>query len=240
MKLRVIDLETTDRVEAKESGERVGVVEYGYTDVTDQLVIGDTHAAFVNPGFPIPPQGRAVHHISDADVATGVNYMQACQALMKGMETGDVFVAHNAPFEQAFFGGGNFPWICTMRCAQHVFPDAPAYGNQFLRYWLGVDEEIAEPHRAMPPHRAGPDTYVTSYILTRLLLERSPQDLIALTKEMPLLKTLTFTKEHKGKLYSDLDEGLLEWILGKDFAPEVHHTCRYWLRIKRQSRNGIF
>lgn len=240
MKFRVIDLETTDKPEAKEAGERVGVVEIGYTDVTDQLEIGETITAFVNPGFPIPPQGRAVHHISDRDVASGLNYMQACQTLMKGMEPGDVFVAHNAPFEQQFFGGGQFPWICTMRCSQHIFEEAPSFGNQFLRYWLGIDEEIAEPHRAMPPHRAGPDTYVTAYLLTRLLLERSPDDLVALTKELPLLKVLTFTKDHKGKLYRDLDEGLLEWILGKDFGVEVHHTCRYWLRIKRQSRNGIF
>lgn len=240
MKFRVIDLETTDKAEAKERGERVGVVEIGYTDVTDQLEIGETFAAFVNPGFPIPPQGRAIHHISDADVAGGMNYMQACQRLMAGMEPGDMFVAHNAPFEQTFFGGGGFPWICTYRCAQHIWDDAPSHSNQVLRYWLGIDEEIAEPERAMPPHRAGPDTYVTAYLLTRLLVERSPAELVQLTKTPPLLKTLTFTKDHKGKLYSELDEGLLQWILDKDFGPEVHHTARHWLRVKREQRNKVF
>jgi exodeoxyribonuclease X len=240
MKLRVIDFESTGTPEDRDRGERVGIVEIGYTDVTDQLEIGPTFTALVNPNIPIPPVARAIHHISDADVADAMNYMQACQILMKGMEPGDVFVAHNSAFERNFFGGGTHDWICTMRCARHVWEDAPGFSNQVLRYWLDVDSEFAQPELAMPPHRAGPDTYVTAHILTRLLLERSPDDLIQLTKTLPLVKIVPFSGEHKGKLFSELDEGMLEWITNKDFSPEIMNTARHWLRAKREQRNKVF
>lgn len=241
MKARVLDFETTGMPEDKERGMRVGICEIGFTDVDlETREVGETIAAFVNPNMPIHPEAMAVHHITDADVAGAMNYMQACQRLMAGMEPGDVFVAHNAPFEQAFFGGGNYPWICTYRVAQHLWDNAPSYSNQVLRYWLSLDLVMPDPARAMPPHRAGPDTYVTAHILVRELQGRSVEELVKLTKQMPLLKTVPFNGEHKGKLFSELDERMLDWILKKDFKPEVMETARHWLRVKRQERNGIF
>lgn len=241
MKLRSIDLESTGLPEDKERGIRVGIVEIGFTDLDiETLQIGETFSALVNPNMPIPPETMAVHHITDSEVVDAMNYMQACQRLMEGMEPGDIFVAHNIAMEKAFFGGGNHDWICTYRCAQHVWEDAPSHSNQVLRYWLGVDYEMPDRERAMPPHRAGPDTYVTAHILRRLLKERSVDELVKLTKQMPLLKTVPFNGEHKGKLFSELDEGMLDWILKKDFKPEIMETARHWLRVKRQQRNGIF
>ncbi|HEV7433863.1 MAG TPA: 3'-5' exonuclease [Pseudorhizobium sp.] len=68
-KIRVVDFETTgfpeDAVRA--------VCEVGYTDLTADWQIGPTVAFYANPGHPIPPQTRAVHHISDADVAEAVS-----------------------------------------------------------------------------------------------------------------------------------------------------------------------
>lgn len=240
MKYRVIDLETTGTVEDKERGIRVGVVEIGYTDVTDEMEIGETYSAYVDSGIPIPPEAQAVHHISDADVSGAMNYMQACQTLMSGMEQGDIFVAHNAPFEQAFFGGGHHSWICTYRCAQHVWDDVQNYSNQVLRYWLGLDAKMQDVSRSMPPHRAGPDTYVTAHLLVRILQERTAEELVKLTRTMPLIKKVPFNGEHRGKLFSELDEGMLEWITKKDFSPEIMNTARHWLRVKRENKNRIF
>ena len=49
--------------------------------------------------------------------------------------------------------------------ALRVWPEAPRHSNQVLRYWRGMRLDHA---RAMPPHRAGPDAWVTAHILADL------------------------------------------------------------------------
>lgn len=227
-RIRVIDFETTglpeDAVKA--------VCEVGYTDVFADWTLGSTVEFFVNPGHPIPPQTRAVHHISDADVAGAVSPDVAFKTLMKDMQDGDVFAAHNAKFERAFFGGGYHPWICTMQCAKHLFQDAPGFSNQVLRYWLDVDKEFDDPNKAMPPHRAGPDTYVTAHILRHLIFASSIDKLIQLTSSPVLLRDVTFGK-HKGRKWADLPWDYLDWIANKsDLGPDEKHTARTVLRSK--------
>lgn len=226
MKIRVIDLETTGLPE----DETKAICEIGWTDVTDNWKIDGPHSTLVNPGHTIPAVTRAVHHISDADVAGAITPDVACSVLMDGMEPGDAFAAHNAKFEQAFFGGGNFPWICTLQCARHLFPDAPGHSNQVLRYHLGVDmDDGFDPVAAMPPHRAGPDTLVTAFILNRLLLVSSVQRLIELTSEPVVLRNVTFGK-HRGAKWAELPRDYLQWIAFKsDLGPDEKHTARHIL-----------
>lgn len=226
-KIRVVDFETTglpeDAVKA--------ICEVGFTDLSANWSIGQTTEFLVNPGHPIPPQTRAVHHISDADVVGAATPDAALMTLMDGMEVDDVFAAHNAKFEQAFFAGGGRRWICTMQCAKHLFPDAPGHSNQVLRYWLGVDDyfEVGEEGRAMPPHRAGPDTFVTAHILSRLLMMASVDELVRLTTAPVVLRNVTFGK-HKGMKWADLPWDYLGWIANKsDLGADEKHTARHLL-----------
>ena len=221
-KIRVVDFETTglpeDAVKA--------ICEVGWTDVTDDWKVSETKSFLVNPGHPIPAQTRAVHHISDADVADAVTPEYAFRALMDGMEAGDVFAAHNAQFEQAFFAGGGRRWICTMKCAKHLYPDAPGHSNQVLRYHMDLDADFDDPNRAMPPHRAGPDTFVTAHLLSRLVFAASVDELVWLTTAPVLLRTVTFGK-HKGMKWSDLPWDYLNWIATKsDLGVDEKHTAR--------------
>lgn len=184
----------------------------------------------VNPGHPIPPVTRAIHHISDADVADAVSPDVAFRHLMDGMNPGDVFAAHNAKFEKAFFGGGSFPWICTLQCARHLFPDAPGHSNQVLRYHLDIDgEEDFDAAAAMPPHRAGPDTLVTASILRRLIFASSVEKLIELTTAPVVLRNVTFGK-HRGSKWADLPPDYLQWVAYKsDLGADEKHTARHIL-----------
>lgn len=224
-KIRVVDFETTgfpeDAVRA--------VCEVGYTDLTADWKIGPTVAFYANPAHPIPPQTRAVHHISDADVADAVSPDVAMRTLMLGMEETDVFAAHNCKFEQAFFGGGGRRWICTLQCAKHLLPDAPGHSNQVLRYWLGIDEQFDDPARAMPPHRAGPDTFVTAHILSRLLALAAVDELVRLTTAPVVLRDVTFGK-HRGMKWADLPWDYLNWVATKsDLGADEKHTARHYL-----------
>lgn len=239
MKIRAVDFETSDNDKEKAAGKPVGIVEFGFTDLTFDGVIGAPVAALVNPGVPISPAARGIHHITDEMLVGAMSPTEACGILMDGMEPGDMFAAHNAAFERMFFGGGAFPWICTMICAKHLWEDAPDYKNQTLRYWLGVDNEFLSPELAMPPHRAGPDTYVTAYILRRMLDEKSPGALLDLTTAPILQKRVMFGEKHRGQLWSDMDRGFLEWVIDKDFSAEIKHTAKHWLN-QIQSHSNPF
>lgn len=224
-KIRVIDFETTgmpdDQVRA--------ICEIGFTDLSADWNISPTTAFLVNPGHPIPPQTRAIHHISDADVAGAVSPDVGMRTLMDGMADDDVFAAHNCKFEQAFFGGGTRRWICTMQAAKHLFPNAPGFSNQALRYWLNIDEQMDDVNRAMPPHRAGPDTYVTALILYRLMMLANVDELVRMTTAPVVLRDVTFGK-HRGMKWADLPRDYLSWIANKsDLGADEKHTARHIL-----------
>ena len=83
MKVRVVDLETTGRPEDAVKA----ICEIGWTDVVVPVgyegaggIVQIPHAALVNPGHPIPPETRAVHHISDADVVGAMDPGSACRS----------------------------------------------------------------------------------------------------------------------------------------------------------------
>lgn len=235
MKFRVVDFETTGFPSA--DGPPVGICEVGYTDLSIDHGLAVIHrpiSFLVNPGLPIPSEARAVHHLSNDDVADAINPERALATLMIGMQPGDVFAAHNAGFERSLFTGGAFPWVCTMQCSKHLIDDAPNYQNQTLRYHLGLDADLEWPELAMPPHRAGPDSYITAHLLNYLTEGNSPAQLVQLTNTMVLQKKVGFGK-HFGKLWSEMDIGFLEWVLERDFDAETKNTCRHWLQRKRNT-----
>ena len=73
----------------------------------------------------------------------------------------DVFVAHKWAFEAQWLEDylQGRPAICTYKAALRLWPEAPGYSNQVLRYWLRPKD--LNPAVASPPHRALPDAYVT-------------------------------------------------------------------------------
>jgi exodeoxyribonuclease X len=228
MLLRVVDFETTG---IPTDTEKHSVVEIGFVDVVDlpkhregenvQFGIRAPSGTLVNPGRPIPVEAMAVHHIRDADVIGAPSPDVAFLSLAGA----DVFVAHNAAFERQFFTGGTVPWICTYRCARHVWPDAPSHRNQVLRYFLNLH---IDPVLAMPPHRAGPDAYITAHILRALLEVHAVDELVRLTEAPVLLRRVAVGK-YRGRQWSEMDSGYLEWAPRQDFDMDVKHTARHHL-----------
>ena len=205
--LRVVDLETTGLP------PDAAICEIAWQDVAVDGTLGRSASTLINPGRPIPPEASAVHHIVDGDVVNAPTIEKPFIAAMAGA---DVFVAHNAAFERAFFAGGEKPWICTLKVARRVWPDAPSHSNQALRYWRKLD---TLPSMAMPPHRALPDAYVTALILSDLLRDVTVDDMVQWTKEPSLLPRVTFGK-HRGKKWSDLPFDYLDWIVNKSDLDE--------------------
>lgn len=229
-KARVWDCETTGFPE--QPGAEL--VEVGFVDVdldaADHQLLGSWQS-LVEPIGPIPPEAKAVHHLTERDLVGQPSAELARAALRDGMHDGDVFVAHNAKFEQAFFDAGNIPWVCTLKCAYRAWPEAPGHSNQVLRYWLGIEDEI-DRDLAMPPHRALPDAYVTAHIFRRLLTLRPVERLIEISNEPGFLPKFRFGK-HAGKSFKAVavdDRSYLDWIVNKsDMDEDVKFTAKHWL-----------
>ncbi len=160
-RLRVIDLETTGTKPPAE------IIEFGRVDVIiDEggTSVEPPQSELYRPLHGIPPETKAVHHITEADFSpeTPVCTPDQLHSAVWAGSTPVAFVAHSCAFEQQFVTEattGQVPWICTYKVAMHVWPDAPRHSNQVLRYWreLALDSALA-----MPPHRAGPDAWVAN------------------------------------------------------------------------------
>jgi exodeoxyribonuclease X len=145
-----------------------------------------------------------------------------------------VLVGHNLDFDVRMLRQSGVPdaaipqqRICTLKCAKHLWPDAPAYGNNVLRYWLELRVEDA-----LPPHRALPDATVTAAVLERMMQEKTVEELLELTGRPVLQTTIKFGK-YSGKEWKDVDRSYLQWLLDPrrqpPFGEEVLYAARYYL-----------
>ena len=163
----------------------------------------------------MPPEVRAIHHISLADCENRPPFLQLD---IFSEPFCDAIAAHNSGFELKFFDLSAFipPVICTYKSALRIWPDAPSHSNGALRYWLEDQGKIKPDHAlTMPSHRAAPDAYVTAHILLALFESGATgKEMVAWTKEPALLPRCPLGK-FKGKLWSQVDSGFLGWMLNQ-------------------------
>lgn len=215
--IRVIDFETTGT-----EAPAAEVCEVGTCDLhLEQKVVGRPFAWLCGVSA-MPPEVRAVHHISLAECRDHVPF-DAELLFDDGREGADqigAMAAHNSEFETKFFTSP-LPVICTYKAALRVWPAAPSHSNGALRYWL-EDQGLITPEHALtqPAHRAGPDAYVTAHILLALFnAGATGRDMVAWTKEPRLLPTCPIGK-FRGKPWPEVEAGFLGWMLRQEGMEE--------------------
>lgn len=209
-RLRVIDLETTGTEPPAE------IIEFGRVDVDigpAGATVEPPLAWLYRPLRGIPPETMAVHHITDADFGpdTPVCTPEYLHSAVWSGPAPAALVAHSCAFERQFITEattGVIPWICTYKVAMHVWPDAPRHSNQVLRYWRNL---VLDKNLAMPPHRAGPDAWVTAHLLADLAQHATFDQMIAWTKEPRPMPKLTFGK-HRGQTWAEVLTDYLQWM----------------------------
>ncbi|MDQ0301415.1 exonuclease domain-containing protein [Ancylobacter polymorphus] len=233
MIIRCVDFETTG---TPTEDQRHALCEVGWCDVafeeTDLAdgfavpILSEPKGFLVNPGRPIPPEARAVHHISDADVAGAPGPDRACMTLAAGGAA--YYAAHNSEFEASFFGS-EVTWICTYKVALRLWPDLPSHGLQYLRYALPLDLDQA---LGLPAHRAVPDAYVGAVLLARIIEEgrASLAEMVRWSSGRALLPRCPL-KKYRDKLWADVPTDYLVWIVEniKD-NPDVVANAKHHLK----------
>lgn len=211
--LRTIDLETTG-MEADDEVIEAALTDVEFDTETKESVISGTTAILFRAEKGISAEASGAHHIIDADVAD----CPVCtpETLMALASQGDPYalVAHNRAFELQWIKPevvGPKRWIDTLKCARRLLPDAPNHKNGTLPYVMGLSFDRA---RAQPPHRAGPDTYVTAIILAEFLKRAPVAQLVEWTKAPLHFPTCPLTK-HKGQPWEKVPGDYLRWIIDK-------------------------
>jgi exodeoxyribonuclease X len=232
--IRVVDFETTGMPEV-EGG--ASACEVGWCDLA-MLDDGSTRIAMeadgigsrlCNPGRPMPPEACAVHHIKDVDLAGKPSPDDVLADLFAYPV--DYYAAHNADFERKFCEAPK-PWICTYKAALRIWPEASHHGNQFLRYFLPLD--LGNEALGMPPHRAGPDAYVTAHLLAKEIKsgKASIDDMVRWSNGPALLPRVNFGK-HKGAKWDDVPTDYLQWIVDKsDMDRDINANAKHWLKMR--------
>lgn len=195
-------------------------------------VMGST-SALCGVTVPMDPRARASHHIDPADL---IGLPPASARLATPWTDGAVaLAAHLATFDAGFLQVAAAPaplppLVCTYRCALHLWPEAPAFGLQVLRYWLDLDVGPLPPGQHQ--HRALYDALVCAALLRRMLGMRTLEQLIALTTAPALLLTCKMG-DHRGKPWSEVPRGFLSWVWRKraTFDADVVHTVDHWLTV---------
>lgn len=231
--LRVVDIETTGLAPPAE------IIEIGRVDVVgdgSEWVIQRPFSRLYKSLRGIPPETKAVHHITEDDLPQDAAPCSAelLRAAALNPSKPDALVAHNCAFERLFISDvitENAPWICTYKCGLRLWPNAPGHSNQILRYWreLNLDRELA-----MPPHRAAPDAWVTAHLLREMLRETTVGQLIEWTAEPKLLPMVPFGK-HRQQKWADIPTDYLSWLTKQT---ELEEDIR-WNARRELTRRGV-
>ncbi|MEY4377506.1 MAG: hypothetical protein RJB26_2056 [Pseudomonadota bacterium] len=144
----VIDTETTGTDLGRDRVIELAVVVFEYDRDTGEIgpVVG-RYSAFEDPGFPIPPESTAIHHITD-DMVRGQRFNEL--ALQDCLRDVQLVIAHNAAFDRRFLEP-RFPLFETMAfgCSQYDIPWSEAgvssHKLEYLAYRAGF---FYEGHRA--------------------------------------------------------------------------------------------
>lgn len=248
---RLVDLETLGLLEEQPQEIRDdpcrGICELGWTDVFVRVKennsigavhIADNHASLLcNPPGGVPPESQAIHHLTPKMLAghpaCDGSAIRALATSPTSLGAPFALVAANADFERSWMGKYLAPdtrWICTVKVAAQLYPDWPTHSNQGARYLLGLELD----ERADPPHRAGPDSWVTANVLSAFLKQATVRQMLQWTRE-PRLLTRCPLGEHRNKPWADVPEDFLRWACGPK-PDRMDPDVKYWAQQELEKR----
>lgn len=182
---------------------------------------------------PISIEAMEVHNITPDALIDKPSFKQTrfFQTLEKLNTPENFLIAHNMPFDLGMLEKEGFKsklqLIDTLRCARHLYGDAPRHRLQYLRYYLELykleEGEAQKHHITLRAHDAIGDVLVMKLLLSKLVArvrtdfpQTNPMSqLVVLTQTPIFVETFKFGK-YKGKKIVDVcddDMGYINWML---------------------------
>lgn len=252
------DTETTG-LDEKARIVELGAVSGPLDRLWDTVPLMTSLSYLVDPECPIPAAASGIHHITNSDVdgqepmiMRGPKFVNFCgERLM---------VAHNLEFDRRMLtqeakrcgfnwasrmGGGS---LCTLRLAQHIYPDMENYKLQTLRYALLLDVSgIPRVERFSSAHSAFDDALLCAKLLGHLIVQfatsttqwlqfpRTPAGLIELAASTLHIRKMPFGK-HAGTSVWDIPGGYIKWALSnmKDLDDDLRWSLEHRHEIKAE------
>jgi len=185
----------------------------------------------VNPGITIPPEATQVHGIGDEDVQSAPPFREIAHKLAKGLTNCDI-IGFNVKFDVGFLveemrraGIQLGPGLLdgTVIDAFQIFMKRePRTLSAAVNFYLG--EKAVDAHDALADSRYALRVLMAQ--IERYDLPRTVEGLASIFNQLSPLPTrhgepvLNFGK-WSGTPLSKIDRGYLEWIMQKDFKPEI-------------------
>lgn len=144
----ILDTETTGMDMAKDKIIELGMILFEFDPQTGIVYkVLETFDEYEDPGFPIPSESTAVHHITDAMVKGCEIDDQEVHRFVKGAS---VIVAHNAGFDRGFVEMRwpifkDFFWGCSLK---DIDWRGEGFGSAKLEYLVYTQGLFYEAHRA--------------------------------------------------------------------------------------------
>lgn len=169
----------------------------------------------VYPGFPIPPEATAIHHITDEMVANAPTFDLVAKEFCEFCEGDVVLIAHNNDgfdyhFLKAEFNRNGLelpPWkfFDTLKWARRYRTDLPRHTLQFLREIYGIEANNA--------HRALDDVIVMHKVFMNMTDDLSVEEAYMLLNRPKEIHHMPFGK-HQGIPLKNLPKDYLRWLAG--------------------------
>ena len=201
-----------------------GIVEVAYLEIdSDTLEITNEFYSRINPGCAIDPRARAVHGISDADVANSPSMAEAFE--VKGAV---INCGHNSAFDIKFLA----PYydnlvgsLCTLALARQYITDSPNHKLGTLIDHLSLPQGVA--------HNALADCHMTYHLLRHIVDKsgRSLQAHIAAAKKPKVVMTMPFGK-YKGQKINTLPLWYIEYFRDKEIDQDLRYSFDQTLKMR--------
>jgi exodeoxyribonuclease X len=199
----------------------------------------DEYQSYINPERDIPPDASGVHNITKHTVATARFEHEVIEDFYDwimelkhdapwadgGNEHVNLLAAHNAAHDRKFLPKlEGFKWLCSYELAKRVWPDAPNYKANTLRYYLA---EAVDAGRAIYIgdgllHSALYDARIAEYVLQETIAGYLAQggvddvDAIIEYSQKPYrLKKLWFGK-HKDQPIDTVPTDYIKWWMRQE------------------------
>ena len=198
------DTETTG---VKQDKDRI--IEIAAYDVVNDK----TFCSLINPGYPIPKEATAIHHITDEMVANAPTFKEVGEKFRAFCGGKAVLIAHNNDaFDKLFLHHEYsrneliFPdwlYIDSLKFSRKYRPDLPRHSLQHLREYFGIPANDA--------HRALDDVIILHQVFSMMIDDLTMETILELMSEKKSMHHMPFGK-HKGMPLKNVPSSYLRWL----------------------------